>query len=418
MTVTLFFLEKILDRRHQVVIYIQFAVSLFKLPRHCSLRGLSINGSGFVFETYMTSLRLELFFYQTGPPLLMAPMDPSAAIALAKDVFNITELIIRIARQDMPEMRELRDAIGALSFQIIRAQDSLAIVQDCLLPFMKTDGVAGRAAAQAATEMGMSERVRALHDHIASLKALFEDAQLESKEITRWDLIILHINPFAKERKVGPLDNGRRRLTELIESVNLGMKAVRESYMRLNDNVTHSPIMFSERLDSTTAQLERAFYDRPFRLEFHPTGHVAEDLFKLMTFQSAFTELQATMIRCGQRWVDCELVAPENEGVDMLERVEKSHRTLVSRLHNALEEWEANFNDLAKPAQEEAQRVKEKLVEWFVASCRRYLALTLAIGGRMSEGKSSLLNAIIGQQLLPTDSESSFQFDSTPWVSC
>ena len=412
MAVTLFFLEEILDRRHwlhQVAMYIQLAVSLSKSPCHCSL-WVSINGSVFVFEAYMTSLRLGLSFHQTEPPpLLMAPIDPSAAIALAKDIFNITELVIRIAKRDTPEMLELRDAISALSFQIIRAQDSLTIVQDCLLPFMKTDGAAGQAAAQVATKMGMNERVQELHDHIASLKTLFENAKLESEEITRWDLIILHINPFAKERKVGPLDDGRRRLTELIERVDLGMKAVGESYMRLNDSVTHSPIVFSERLDSTTTQLERAFYDKPFRLQFHPTGHLAEDLLELMTSQSAFTELQATMIRCGQRWVDCELVAPENEEVDMLERVEKSHRTLVSCLHNALEEWEANFNDLAKPAQAEAQRVKEKLVEWFVASCRRYLALTLAIGGRVSEGKSSLLNAIMGQQLLPTDSESSFQ---------
>jgi Eukaryotic translation initiation factor 4G1 len=163
------------------------------------------------------------------------PMDPSSTISLAKDGFNVAEFVIRLARRDTPEMREFVDAIIALSFQITRAQDSLAIVQDYLMPFIKTDGPAGQAAAQRAVEIGMNERVQELHDHIASLKALFEEAQ---RDMNRWDLTTSHIGPFAKERRVGSLDDGRRKLVHLIERLDLGVKAIRESYIHLSDSVT------------------------------------------------------------------------------------------------------------------------------------------------------------------------------------
>jgi len=332
-------------------------------------------------------------------------MEPSTAISLAKDVFKITEFVIRLAKRDTVEMHELVDAIVALSFQLTRAQDSLSVVRDCWVPFMKTDGAAGQAAARKAIEVGMNERVKELHDHIASLKELFEQAQLDSDDISRRDLIILRISSFAKERKIRPLDEGRHTLAYLVKRLDLGMKSVRDSYMRLRDSVTHSPIVFTERLDSVATYLEKGFYDAPFRLQFHPSSHLAADLLRLMASQSALAELEGTLTKCGQRWVACELAAPENAGVDMLERVEKSHRNLVSRLYEALEEWQTSFPDLTKPVEKEALVAKEKLIEWFVASCRRYLALTLAIGGRVSEGKSSLLNAILGKKILPTDSE-------------
>jgi len=339
---------------------------------------------------------------------MVVPLDPAAsAIAIAKDIFAIIEFAIRIAKRDTPQMRELVDATVVLGFQLTRAQDSLTTVRDCLMPFMKTDGVAGQAAAQMATDMQMNKRVQVLHDHISSLKSLLETAQLELEDYSRWDLVLLGITPGAKDRKVTPLDDGRRKLAHLTECVDQGMKAVRETYMSLSDRVTHNPIVFNELLGSTTTSVEKDFFDKPFRLQLHPTSHLAGDLLQLLSSKPALDDLQSMLTRCGQAWVTCELNALANKGVDGLERVEKSHRTLVSCLHDALEEWGTGFEDLTEGVEEEALVVKEKLVEWFVTSCRRYLALTLAIGGRVSEGKSSLLNAIIGQKLLPTDSESS-----------
>jgi hypothetical protein len=335
-------------------------------------------------------------------------VDPAGPISLAKDLFKIAEFVIRLARRDTIAMRELLDATVALSFQLTRAQDSLSVVQDCLVPFMNTDGPAGQAAAQKAVEVGMKKRVEDMYDHIASLKELFEQAKLDSDDITRWDLVILCIDPFAKERKIGPLDTGRRMLAHLVKHLDLGMESVRDSYMRLRDSVTHSPIVFTEHMDSAATYLEKGFNEKPFRLQFHPTGHLAGNLLRSMSSQSALIDLGATLTTCGQTWVDCELAAPENTGTDMLERVEKSHRNLVAHLDKALEDWQTSFPDLTKPVEIEALVAKEKLTEWFVASSRRYLGLTLAIGGRVSEGKSSLLNAILGRKILPTDSE----FDS------
>jgi len=333
------------------------------------------------------------------------PVDPSSAITLAKHVYKLTEFAIRIARRDTVEMREWLDAMAALRYQLAQAQDSLSVVQDSLEPFMNTDGVAGQAAAKKAFEVGMKERVKDLHDHIASLGALFGQAQLDCDGTTRWDLIILSINAFAKERKIVPLDEGRHKLDHLVKHLDQGMKAVRDSYMRLGHSMAHSPIFFNDNLDSAATYLEKGFYDSPFCIQFHPTAHLAGSLLELMSSHATLPRLEGILTECGRNWVDLELAAAHNESIDTLERVERSHQQLVWRLCNALEKWQTSFPDLTKLVESEAVEAKEILMEWFGTSSRRYLALTLAIGGRVSEGKSSLLNAIIGKKILPTNSE-------------
>lgn len=331
------------------------------------------------------------------------PVDPTSVISGIKYLHDLTIFLIRLARQDTLEMREWVEAIAALSFQLPRAKDTLALVQDWVV-FMNGDGVASRALRQKADEVRLDERMKKLRDHIASLEDLFKQAQLDSDNTTRRDLIILRINIFAKERKVEPLVDGRRKLVHLVKDLDQGIMFIRDSYNRLPASVDHSPPPFDERLRSARTELRRAFKDSPFCLQFHPTGHLAEELLGLMSPQCALPELEEIFTTCGQKWVESELLADATT-VDRLERVEKCHRNLVSRLHQVLEEWQTSFPDLTGPVEALAQAAKEKLVEWFVVSCRRYLALTLAIGGRISEGKSSLLNAILGKKILPTDSE-------------
>jgi hypothetical protein len=372
---------------------------------------LSINGNVFVPLVNSSSPSLYELARRACLPLdlscflpMTLPVDPASAISLAKDVSKIITFIIRLARRDTLEMRQWVDAFAALQFQLIRAEDALTVVQDWV-PFMSTDSIASQAAAQKADEVGLDERVKELRDHIASLEDFVKQAQRDLDNITRRDLIVLHINTFAKERKIEPLDEGRKKLAHLVKHLDRKMEVVKYSYICLGFGVVHSPIAFDDSLRSAAADLKQAFHDSPFCLQFHPTGHLAEDLLGLMSSQSALPELKGIFTKCGQEWVDLELRADDNASKDKLERVEKSHQHLVSRLYQVLEEWQTSFPDLTEPVERVALVAKEKLMEWFVVSCRRYLALTLAIGGRVTEGKSSLLNAILGRRILPTDSE-------------
>lgn len=328
-------------------------------------------------------------------------MDPSNAISLAKDVFNIITFIIRVARQDTLEMREWVEAIAALQFQLVRAEDSLTVVQDWEL-FMNIDSAAGRAVAQRANKVRLHERVNELHNELESLQKLFKQSQLDLDNTTRWDLIIIRINVFAKERKVMPLQERRTGLRRLVKHLDRAMVSVRDSYIQLRDSSNHIPIATTE---CVAAHLKQAFKDSPFCLQFHPTGHFGDDLLEFMSSRSALPELKEILAKCGQDWVELQLRADDNADIDGLHRVEKLHQSLVSRLYQVLEEWQTSFPDLTKEVAKDALAAKRELMEWFVTSCRRYLALTVAIGGRVSEGKSSLLNAILGRTILPTDSE-------------
>jgi hypothetical protein len=346
----------------------------------------------------------SLQIYPRSLPMAL-PVDPASAITLIKEVYKTTELLIRLVKRDTVERRKLLDAINALRLQLKQAEDSLSVVQDALLPFMQTDGVAGQAAAQMAVKVGMNGRVKQLHDHIASLKKLFEQEQLNADEMTRWDLLDLHVKFFALERKIGPLEEGRGTLAHLVKLLDLGMLAVRDSYNRLHDRVIYSPIVLEGTLDSAVTYLEDDFYKSPFCLQFHPTGHLEGQLLRLISTQSALSKIEGILTKCGEHWVDRQLAAVQGPDRDALEGVELCHQNLVSDLYCALEKWQTSFPHLSHLVGDEALDAKKELMEWFSVSFRRYRAHTLAIGGRVSEGKSSLLNVILGKKILPTDSE-------------
>jgi len=332
-------------------------------------------------------------------------MDPASAISLANKVLGTIEFLVRVAKRETVERRKLLEAINALGLQLKQAKDSLSVVQHALLPFMQTDSVAGQAAAQMAVKVGMNERVRQLHDHIASLQELFEQEQLHADDMKRADLILYRVHFFALEHTIDPVEKGRSTLVHLVKLLDLGMLSVRDSYNRLHDRVIHSPIAFTNSLDSAVTYLEKGFYDSPFCLQFRATGHLEGQLLQLISTQSALPRIEEILTRCGQTWVDRQLAAAQGPDVDALESVEVCHQNLVSDLHCALQKWQTSFPHLDKLVKEEALDTGKKLMEWFSVSRRRYRALTLAIGGRVSEGKSSLLNAILGKNILPTDSE-------------
>lgn len=329
-------------------------------------------------------------------------MDPSGAISLAKNVFQITTFIIRFAKRDTLEMREWVDAIAALEFQLVRAEDSLTAVQEWE-SFMSNGSVAGRAVAKGADKVRLHERVNALHNHIESLQKLFKQSKLDFDNTTHMDYIILHINIFAKERKVMPLDEGHQRLARLVKHLDRAVASLRDSY--IHDSSIHIPTAPADCLRSVAADLKQAFNVSPFCLQFHPTGHLADDLLELLSSQSAFPNLKEILTIYGRDWVDSQLRAAANANINALEKIEKCHRSLISRLYQVLEEWQSSFPDLTDEVEKVAVVAKKELMEWYVTSCRQYLAVTVAIGGRTSEGKSSLLNAVLGRKILPTDSE-------------
>ena len=336
---------------------------------------------------------------------MILPMDPSGAISLAKDLFTTLIFIIRLARRDTKEMHEWVDAVAALEFYLVRAEDTLTVVQDWEPVMHSIDSFAGQAVARQADKVRLHERVNELHSHIESIQKLFKESRLDFDNTTRWDLIYLRLNVFAKERKVMPLEEMRVRLARLVKHLDCAMTSVRDAFFRLRDSPIPFPNDPTERFRSVAADVKQAFNESPFCLQLHPTGHLADELLELMSSQSALSELRAVLTICGRDWVDRQLRAAENADIDGLERVEKSHRNLVSRLYQVLDEWKSSFPDLTNEVEQEAQEAKRNLMEWYVTSCRRYLALTVAIGGRVSEGKSSLLNAILGRTILPTDSE-------------
>ena len=96
-----------------------------------------------------------------------------------------------------------------------------------------------------------------------------------------------------------------------------------------------------------------------------------------------------------------------------MQKLEMAHTQLSCGLINALRQ-SAPPNEEICPLQEDIEFLRGRLANW--EELTRHQKIIIAIGGHFSHGKSSFLNALMGEDVLPTNSESNQHGETKAYI--
>ena len=341
----------------------------------------------------------------------------ATSIALTKTLIEAIDLIVGCCTQDTPVAALWLDLLSGLRTEVIRAQSQLCSAKDVVEHIR---GSGADAANRKREEVGFDELIRDLAFQLQASKDAILTATTNFKNQGRFDWALLEAAGTKARSAVAPIKNHCEELNRIRWRVHDAQERIINVFLLNRHDSIGGQFPTLESLGSIRDELSDKFLSPdPFCKKFKTEDVHASGLLLCNKTDFTLEALRKRIHDMGLQWV--HKVRHDAGNFDALGNCDQRRTSTVDLLEACRDKilvqlkgvFKAIITSGAPFAPEDcsiATRGQCTLAEWFSICVAAEGGIVIAIGGKMSAGKSSIINAMLGRSLLPTASTCTWLF--------
>ncbi len=330
----------------------------------------------------------------------------SASIALTRTIIQTIDLIIGCCTQNTPVAALWLDLLSELKTEASRAQSELHFAKDVV---GQVRGSGASAANLKREEVGFDALIRDLALQLQASEDAIITETADFKDQGRFDWALLEAAGTKARNAVAPIKSHCGGLKRIRRQVHDARERITNAFLLNRHDSTGSQFPTLESLGNIREELADKFlWPDPFGKRFE-TG-----LLLCNKTDRSLEELRKKIQEMGLHWVhkvrhdagnrdaSGNCVQRRTSTIDALEACQDKVLVQLKGVFKAIMTNRALFTTEDYSI---AMGGQCTLAEWSSICVAAEGGIVIAIGGKMSAGKSSIINAMLGQSLLPTDSK-------------
>ena len=351
-----------------------------------------------------------------------------ASIGITKELVKAIDLIIGCLKRNTPAATLWHSSLTGLKTQITHAQDQLRLVKNEVEPMRVKQGSGADAANKMRHELGFDKLIQELALQLKASENVFLTATNKFEKQGRFDLALLEALDTSVRALTTPIDSHCQDLKTIRWRVHEARQSIVDAFILNCNDSTGGRFPSLESLGVIRDELANRFlWPDPFCKKFETEDALASGLLLCNKSDLTLKALRKSIQEMGIHWVhavrtianrhyeeaygDREAATHGGQrrvsAVDVLEECRDKILVQLKSVFKAIIEDGTSFtrNDHLI-----ATRGRCTLDEWSSICVAADSGIVVAIGGKMSAGKSSILNAMLGQSILPTASKCQLLF--------
>lgn len=341
----------------------------------------------------------------------------ATCIALTKTIIQTIDLIIGCCTQNTPVAALWLDLLSELKTEVIRAQSELHFAEDVV---RQVRGAGASAANLKREEVGFDRLIRDLELQLQASEDAIITATTEFKDQGRFDWALLEAADTKARNAVAPIKSHCGDLKRIRCQVHDARERITNAFLLNRHDSTGSQFPTLESLGNIREELADKFlWPDPFGKRFETEDVHASGLLLCNKTDRNLEELRKKIQVMGLHWVHKvrhdagnrialgNYVQRRTSTIDALEACQDK---VLVQLKGVFQAIITNRGLFTTEDYSIAMSGQCTLAEWSSICVAAEGGIVIAIGGKMSAGKSSIINAMLGQSLLPTASTCTWIF--------
>lgn len=342
-----------------------------------------------------------------------------ASIAVTKEIITVIDLVIGCCTKNTPAAALWLSLLTGLRIEIIHAQDQLRLVKDEVEPLRVKQGSGADAANQKREKVQLDELIQALARQLKASEEELLTATNKFKQQGRFDLAMLEALGTKVRESTASIEIHRQELQTTRLRVHEARQSIINAFL-LNCHDSQFPPHSS--LEVINDLAKGFLWPKPFCRTIKPEEPVASGLLLCNESDPTLEELRKTIHKMGRDWVHEVRAAAANrhEGhyadrdaathhgqrrINAVDVLEECRDIILVQLQSVFKAIIKDGAPFTPTHSQIAVRGQYALDEWSSICVAAERGIVIAVGGKMNAGKSSILNAMLGQSLLPTASK-------------
>lgn len=334
------------------------------------------------------------------------------SIALTKELIKTIDFIIGACTKNTPTAALWLTSLSKLKTELIHARDQLNLVKGEIEPMRVKQGPGADAANHKRKEVEFDELLLELANQLKASKEQFCNATDKFHQNGFFDWALLEFLCTRAREAVAPIQLHTQELKKIRLRVLNARNVIIDAFLAQCYNYAGVRFPTLESLGGIRDQLALDFLSpEPFCHKVDAKGTLNAGLLICNRSDSTLQELHDRIQGMGVHWVrgaprEAENPASESP-IPTLDVLEECQRIMLAQLDKGIFDAVINGTSLFTTNDRmKAIRGRCTVQEWRSILLGGGGGIMIALGGMMSAGKSSIINAMLGQSLLPTASMS------------
>lgn len=338
------------------------------------------------------------------------------SLAIIKHLISAIDLIEGARTHNSQAAALWSEALSDLKTELIHARDQLVLVKSDIEPMRAKQGPSADAVNLKRKALEFDDLVMELKNELEESGSQFRSAseQFEQKGFFNW--VLLAAFDTRVREVVAPIKRHTRELRTVRQRVHAARESIMTASVEHYYHHTGGGFPTPETFGGTTDRLALNFlWPEPFCSKFGFEDSLSPGLLLCNGSGAALQELYDRIQKMGMHWVRGvrrEASDPDADSpVPTLDVLEKCQNIMLAQLDKGIFESIIEGDSLfATTDRMDAIHGRCTIHKWRSIWLGGGSGIMIALGGKMSAGKSSIINAMLGRPLLPVASMFLAQF--------
>lgn len=338
------------------------------------------------------------------------------SISLITNLLKAIDLVIGACTKNTPTAALWWASLSKLHIELTHARDQLNLVKGEIEPMRVKLGPGADAARLKRRELGFDELMLELANQLKASERVFRDATNKFKKNGFFNWALLESLDTQAREAVAPISLHTQELKKIRWRVHNARNAITRAFLDHLFNTAGDRFPTLESLGGIRDQLALNFLSpEPFCHKVDAEDSLSSGLLMCNRSDSTLQGLHDRIQEMGVHWVRRAPREAENPNSESpipildLDVLEDCQRLMLAQLDKGI------FDAIIDNGSLVTDRTRAIRGRCIVQEWRKILlggggGVMIALGGKMSAGKSSIINAMIGRPLLPTASTSLSQW--------